>query len=71
MIKLKNHQVQKSISYKKKLKFQDYKNCSNAGKIDEKTKYLKKKNNVDILKRFVNLTTTRIHKVKGIMFLMK
>ena len=35
----------KKCIIKRKLKFQDYKNCSNADKIDERTKYLKKKKN--------------------------
>ena len=39
---------------KRELKFQDYKNCLNAAKIDGKIKYLeKKKYNVDKLKEFV------------------
>ena len=35
----------KKCIIKRKLKFQDYKNCSNADKIDERTKYLKKRKN--------------------------
>ena len=35
----------KNCIIKRKLKFQDYKNCSNAHKIDERTKYLKKRKN--------------------------
>ena len=39
---------------KRELKFQDYKNCLNAAKIEGKIKYLeKKKYNVDKLKEFV------------------
>ena len=39
---------------KKKLKFQDYKNCLKVAQIDGKIKYLeKKKFNVDNLKEFV------------------
>ena len=39
---------------KRKLKFQDYKNCLNIAKIDGKLKYLeKKKINVDKFKEFI------------------
>ena len=49
----KKQKVQKSVM-KRELKFQDYKNCLNAAKIDGKIKYLeKKKYNVDKLKEFV------------------
>ena len=44
----------KKCVMKRELKFQDYKNCLNAAKIDGKIKYLeKKKYNVDKLKEFV------------------
>ena len=43
---------------RRKLKFQDYKNCLNAAKIHEKLKYLEeKKFNVDKLKEFVEHKT--------------
>ena len=44
----------KTCAVKKKLKFQDYKNCLKVAQIDGKIKYLeKKKFNVDNLKEFV------------------
>ena len=43
---------------KRKIKFQDYKSCLHAAKIDGKLKYLeKKKFNVDKLKEFVKNKT--------------
>ena len=41
MIKIKKQKVQKSF-IKRERKFQDYKNCLNGAKIDEKLKYLEK-----------------------------
>ena len=43
MIKIKKQKVQKSF-IKREHKLQDYKNCLNAAKIDEKLKYLEKGN---------------------------
>ena len=48
----------KKCIIKTPLKFQDYKNCLNAAKIDEELKYLeKKKYNVDKLKKFAEYKT--------------
>ena len=48
----------KKCVIKRKLKFQDYKNCLNEAKIDGKLKYLEKKGfNVDKLKEFVKNKT--------------
>ena len=48
----------KTCIIKTPLKFQDYKNCLNAAKIDEELKYLeKKKYNVDKLKKFAEYKT--------------
>ena len=52
-MKIKKQKVQKRV-IKRKLKFQDDKNCLNAAKIDRKLKYLeKKKFSVDKRKEFV------------------
>ena len=44
MTRIKNQKVQKKCVIKRKLKFQDYKNCLNAAKADGKLKYLEKEN---------------------------
>ena len=41
--------TKKCVIKKKKIEFQDYKNCLNATKIDGRFKYLEKKVNVDKL----------------------
>ena len=53
-MKIKNQNVQKKCAIRRKLKFQGYKNCSDAAKIDGKFKYLEeKKIIVDELEEFV------------------
>ena len=64
-MKMKKQKGTKKCLIKGELKFQDYKSCLNAAKIDGKWKYLeKKKFNVDKLKEFVKnktiLKTTNI-----------
>ena len=66
----------KKCVIKRELKFQDYKNCLNAAKIDEKLKYLElKKINVHKLKELVKnktiLKAEQRFKMKVIMFLLK
>ena len=66
----------KKCVIKIELKFQDYKNCLNAAKIDEKLKYLElKKINVHKLKELVKnktiLKAEQRFKMKVIMFLLK
>ena len=44
MTRIKTQKAQKKCVIKRKLKFQDYKNCLNAAKADGKLKYLEKEN---------------------------
>ena len=50
MTKIKKEKEQKKPAIKRKLKFQDYKNCLEASQIERKINYLrKKKTDVDSL----------------------
>ena len=52
LVKIKNQKAQKKCVIKRKLKFENCKNCLEATQLDNKIKYLEKnKNNIDILKK--------------------
>ena len=43
VVKIKEQKVQKSISIKKKLKFEDYKNCLEVTRLENEINHLEKK----------------------------
>ena len=49
----KNAKVTKEYVIKRKLKFEDYKNCLEATQLENKINQLEK-NNVDVLKKIIN-----------------
>ena len=44
----------KKCVIKRKLKFENYRNCSEASQLDNKVNYLEKEINVDSLKKIIN-----------------
>ena len=45
----------KKVYLKKKLRFQNYKNCLEATQLDDKIKYLEKRVNIDSPKTFIKI----------------
>ena len=48
VVKIKEQKVQKSISIKKKLKFEDYKNCLEVTRLENEINHLEKKRKIDV-----------------------
>ena len=66
VVKIKKQKAQKRCVIKRKLKFQDYRNCLEAAQIERKINYLRKKK-IDV----GSLNSVKHLKVKGMLFLLK
>ena len=66
IVKIKKGKIIKKIGIKRKLKFENYKNCLEATQLDNKIKYLEKnKINKDSLKKIIKNSKETINDKKS------